>query len=88
MYERLTHEIWSPAQLGAESYQVTITLTGPWDYDDSSYCLTLEEGEGPRGERLDWGDCTDTDQGGWPDWAHDSICRLVEDYLHRLTYNL
>ena len=88
MYERLTHEIWSPAQLGAESYQVTVILTGAWDYDESSYALTFEQGEGPRGEALDWGDCTDTDQGGWPDWAHDSITRAVGDYLERRAYNL
>jgi hypothetical protein len=76
MYERLEYDVWSPSEQFAQSYRLNVFIDVSRDYS-STYAITLLEGEGPRGERLNWGDCTDTDAGGWPDWAHESIVRHI-----------
>lgn len=55
-------------------------VTGPVDYDESSWSTEKVKVEGPEGP-LDWGDCSDTDQAGWPDWAHSNLVRVIDNML-------
>jgi len=59
-------------------------VTGP-GYDDCTWSLEQVMVEGPEGQ-LDWGDCTDMDACGWPDWAHTYAVRAIDSALEARRY--
>lgn len=66
------------------SYTAQGKITGP-GYEDCTWSTEQVAVEGPDG-LLDWGDCTDTDQCGWPDWAHTYLVRDIDYILEARTF--
>ena len=62
------------------AYAVQGFVTGPVDYDESSWSTEKITVEGPEG-LLDWGDCSDVDQANWPDWAHTMLVHSIDNML-------
>lgn len=65
-------------------YYARGVVLGP-GYDDCSWTLDVDLIEGPDGP-LQWGDCTDLDACGWPEWAHTYAVRAIDSMLEARRY--
>lgn len=82
MYESFELEWYGPDD---NVYHARGRVLGP-GYEDASWTLSVSVLEGPDGP-LDWGNCTDTDQGDWPDWAHTYAVRAIDSMLESLAFS-